>query len=306
MSASRRTIVVVAAAVLAALTPGTAIAAPGGVLQGWGERDDPSPVDEPRVVDGDVPDTPPDEPVVVTDPSVPAGEPLITGSGATSGTPSAAQVEQYLTFVTGNLETVWDAWFLANGLPDPDTAIELIGPGETFESSCADQTGTRPVIGADFNNLFYCSSDTGVSPDGKQAVGGIVLPVLTLRRMWSGDILGATSSRPGDFAAAAAVAHEFGHSVVDELATDRGIAEPAGKNAELIADCFAGVWTAKADQQGLLEPGDLAEATAAFRVIGDTGISDDPHGTAAERVQALTTGASTGSPDTCVSTYWTS
>jgi predicted metalloprotease len=295
-----------AAAVLAALVPGTATAATGGVLQGWGQRNVPSPVDEPRVVDVDVPETSPDEPVVVTDPTVPTDEPLATGTATPTGTPSTAQVEQYLHFVTRNLETVWDNWFLAKGLPRPDTAVVLIAPGKTFQTSCSDQTGTSPVIAADFNNLFYCSSDTGVGADGQPAVGALVIPEITLQRMWSGDILGATSSRPGDFAAAVAVAHEYGHSVVDELATDRGIAEPVGKNAELIADCFAGVWTAKVDQQGLLEPGDLAEATAAFQQIGDTSTTGDPHGTAAERVQALTTGDSTGNPDTCISTYWTS
>jgi hypothetical protein len=316
MIASRRTVVVVAAAALAAVAPGVAAAAPsspGGAVQGWEHWDDPYPEDFPRP-DGDLP--PQDEPVVVGDPVVvtdPGGgtDPVVVPGSLSTGTsssetPSPAQVEQYLGFVTGNLETGWDAWFRANGLPDPSTAVNVIGPGESFQTSCTDETGARPVITADFNNLFYCSSDTGVGADGAPAVGGIVLPVLTLQRMWTGDILGARSAVPGDFAAAIAVAHEFGHSVVDELAVDRGLAAPVGKNAELIADCFAGVWEARVENQGLLEPGDAAEATAAFRVIGDTGITDDPHGTAAERVQALTTGASTGDPDTCTATYWAS
>ena len=39
---------------------------------------------------------------------------------------------------------------------------------------------------------------------------------------------------------------------------------------ELMADCFAGLWAARADQRfNLLEPGDIDEGMAAAAAVGD-------------------------------------
>jgi len=225
-------------------------------------------------------------------------------AGAAGSPPSADAVEDYLSFVTTDLNTMWVGWFAANGHPRPDVAVRIIGPGDTFRTSCSDDTGERPVVTADFGNLFYCPSDTGVGPDGRPARGGIALPVLSLQRMWTGDILGTPSRVAGDFAAAVSVAHEFGHSVMDELQTDLGTAPPTGKNNELIADCLAGVWTEHADEEGILETGDFEEGAAALAAVGDAGMTDDPHGTPAERVRALTTGFNAGNPQACFDAYW--
>jgi hypothetical protein len=296
MIAFRRTVVMAAAAVLAAVTPGVtaAAASPTGVVQAVAHHAD-GPRDDSPPAGGDAAG----EPAATSAPVEPLRAP-----GGDSAAPSTAQVEQYLQFVTGNLDSVWAAWFTASGFPRPETGVHIVGPGESYTTSCADPSGTHPVVTADYNNLFYCSTDTGRAPDGRSAVGSLALPVVTLQRMWSGDILGTQSSVPGDFAAAVAVAHEYGHSVVDKLTTDERRAAPVGKNAELIADCLAGVWTAKVQDQGLLEAGDINEAVAMLQVIGDTGMTDDPHGTSAERVQALRSGLSTGAPTTCTNTYW--
>ena len=79
---------------------------------------------------------------------------------------------------------------------------------------------------------------------------------------------------------------------------------------ELQADCFAGVWAARADsQQRVLEPGDVAEGLAAAAAIGDDTLQRNAgrrvtpdsftHGTAAERQQWLRIGLQTGDPSSC-------
>ena len=218
--------------------------------------------------------------------------------------PTAEEVEDYLAFVVQDVDAMWVEWFEDNGFDEPDVAVRIIGPGESFQTACSDDTGERPVVTADFDNLFYCSADTGEGPDGTLIEGGIALPVLTLQRMWTGDILGITSSVAGDFAAAVAVAHEFGHSVMDELQAATDSAPPTGKNSELIADCLAGVWTENADDEGILEAGDFEEGAAALTAVGDTEMTSAPHGTSEERVAALTTGFSAGDPEACFDAYW--
>jgi predicted metalloprotease len=130
--------------------------------------------------------------------------------------------------------------------------------------------------------------------------------------MWEGDIFDRPSARIGDFAAAVVVAHEFGHHVVDEISQGVRVPPPQGKDSELIADCFAGAWAASVYHQGLLEEGDVEEAVAALEVIGDVGVSEYPHGTGPERVDAFVAGyagiegqTGPGDPVSCFRLYWT-
>lgn len=226
-------------------------------------------------------------------------------------------VEEYVSFIVNEADKTWTAWFAANGYNEPFVGIKAIKPGETFVSNCTLPGGGQAVVGSDFPNAFYCPLDNIVDANGVTYEGTLILPLLTFQKMWTGDIFGK-SATAGDFGAAIIVAHEFGHHVQDEImvqfnANNPGtqVTPPNGKNKELIADCFAGVWAASAYYQGILEAGDFEEALSALGAIGDEGTSTDPHGTPSERQQALVSGYSgieglsgPGDPNGCIKTYW--
>ncbi|MDP9364960.1 MAG: neutral zinc metallopeptidase [Chloroflexota bacterium] len=103
----------------------------------------------------------------------------------------------------------------------------------------------------------------------------------------------------GDFAAAFVVAHEWGHHVQHLRGFERSEApdefgELYSIELELMADCYAGVWTRDADTRGILDPGDVEEAILLALQLGDLpGTSPhDPtaHGTNPQRVKAFLDG----------------
>ena len=94
------------------------------------------------------------------------------------------------------------------------------------------------------------------------------------------DELKSKFGAPGDFAEAYVIAHEVGHHVQNLLgilpkvdsARRNGSEEQANElsvRLELQADCLAGVWGHEADQEGILDPGDIDEALNAAAAIGD-------------------------------------
>lgn len=78
---------------------------------------------------------------------------------------------------------------------------------------------------------------------------------------------------------------------------------------ELQADCFAGIWAAKANEKGLVEAGDPQEAIRAAAAVGDDSIQKRTqgyvvpdsftHGSSEERVRWFTTGFRTGDVARC-------
>ncbi len=127
---------------------------------------------------------------------------------------------------------------------------------------------------------------------------------------------------PGQFAQAYVVAHEVGHHVQNQLGIMqkvdalRGRGGEAQANAlsvrvELQADCFAGVWAKRSQQeQGWrLEAGDVETALNAAAQIGDDTLQRKSrgtvvpetftHGTSAQRVNWFKRGLETGSVDRC-------
>jgi predicted metalloprotease len=80
---------------------------------------------------------------------------------------------------------------------------------------------------------------------------------------------------------------------------------------ELQADCYAGVWAARArDAKGsLLEPGDVEEGMRAAEAIGDDTLQRQTqgvvvpesftHGSSAQRMEALQRGLKSGNPAQC-------
>jgi predicted metalloprotease len=128
-------------------------------------------------------------------------------------------------------------------------------------------------------NAFYCSAGDFIAWDET----GLMIPYYV------------TS---GDFAAAFVLAHEFGHAMQFRLPQQ----EQLGVLRELQADCFAGAWAREVQEQGLLEAGDLDEATLAVfsaRDVPGTPFTDPrAHGTGFERTRAFADGYE-GGPGTC-------
>jgi len=96
----------------------------------------------------------------------------------------------------------------------------------------------------------------------------------------------------GDMAFIVILAHEYGHSVQRQLGMMNGncIVE------ELQADRMAGAFAAAALQQGKLDAGDLDEATYTFFTGRDdtNGVSQCPHGSGTQRVDAFHAGLKGG------------
>jgi predicted metalloprotease len=132
------------------------------------------------------------------------------------------------------------------------------------------------------------------------------------------DELARRYGAPGDFAQAYVIAHEVGHHVQTVTGIEERVrraqasASEAESNAiqvrmELQADCYAGVWAARA--QSNMEPGDLEEGMTAAAAIGDDTLQrasqgtvvpeSFTHGSAAQRQEALMRGYRGGTPQAC-------
>lgn len=127
----------------------------------------------------------------------------------------------------------------------------------------------------------------------------------------------------GDAAQAYVVAHEVGHhiqtitGISDKVRQAQQRSSQADGNAlqvrmELQADCYAGVWAARAktrDGQSVMEPGDMEEAMRAANAIGDDTLMRSAgqrpvpesftHGTSEQRTTWLRRGLQTGDPRQC-------
>jgi predicted metalloprotease len=124
-------------------------------------------------------------------------------------------------------------------------------------------------------NAFYCPAGDFIAWDES----GLVIPFYV---------------RSGDFAAAFVLAHEFGHAMQARLPRR----ERLTILSELQADCFAGAWSRHVQEQGMLEAGDLDEATLAVfsaRDLPGTPFTDPrAHGSGFERTRAFTDGYKDG------------
>lgn len=237
-------------------------------------------------------------------------------SGNSVGQPDLNMTTRYVEAVIVNADKVWSAWMKGLGYPEPYVQYYIIQPGSDLNAPKCPALDPRTKqetthYDSKFPNAFYCGAQSNGVDNGI-----IILPIESIARMWTGDILGTPVSDPakvGDFAAASVVAHEFGHHVADELAEDiPGTQPPQGKNAELLADCFSGVWTTALYKDGNLEEGDIDEALNALHAVGDKSPNGRfPHGTAEERENAfrigiygLQTDPRGGVPANCIKVYW--
>jgi predicted metalloprotease len=136
------------------------------------------------------------------------------------------------------------------------------------------------------------------------------------------DVMTRQLGAPGQFAHAYVIGHEVGHHVQNLLGilgrvnAQRERASEAQANAlsvrlELQADCFAGVWATRSQQQHgwRLESGDIESALNAASRIGDDTLQRRArgtivpetftHGTSAQRTAWFKRGVDSGQTEAC-------
>ena len=210
------------------------------------------------------------------------------GGGGKSTLP--AEQQRFLKQVLGSTEQVWGQVFTQAGATYRPT--NLVAYTNYNQSGCgAAQAAMGP---------FYCPSDQKIYVD----------PAFF-------EELSRRFGAPGDFAQAYVIAHEVGHHIQNlEGTLDRAqsaqarLGQSEGNQVqvgvELQADCYAGVWAARS---GALEQGDIEEGMRAAEAIGDDTLQKQAqgrvvpesftHGSAAQRMEALRRGLSSGNPSSC-------
>ncbi len=212
-----------------------------------------------------------------------------------ASSPEEDAQRKFVAQVLRSTETVWEAAFAEQGRRYEEPKLRLFR--DSYPTACGQGDAAA--------GPFYCGEDRIVYLD----LG--FFDYMTER-------LGA----PGQFAHAYVVGHEVGHHVQNLLGilprvnALRSRASEAESNAlsvrlELQADCFAGVWAARSQQQHgwRLEPGDLESALNAAAQIGDDTLQRKArgtvvpesftHGTSAERVHWLRQGVDSGRIEGC-------
>lgn len=200
---------------------------------------------------------------------------------------------QWFNFLLVDAQDFWVDQFSINGVRYEEATLTL------FDTPIRTGCGTaQAAIGP-----HYCPLDKGIY----------------LETGFFEDILARRFGATGDFAQAYVAAHEFGHHVQGELGISSWVrqqqqANPSQKNEmsvklELQADCLAGVWALSAQQRGLLDRGDIAEALGAAEAVGDDRIQQsqgqevNPHtwtlGSAADRQFWFEQGFNTGDTEMC-------
>jgi len=131
------------------------------------------------------------------------------------------------------------------------------------------------------------------------------------------DLMTQQLGAPGQFAHAYVIAHEVGHHVqnllgiLDTRQGNRRGASGQSVRTELQADCFAGVWANRSQQERgwRLEPGDIETGLNAASQIGDDTLQrrssgtvvpeSFTHGTSAQRVSWFKRGFESGRIESC-------
>ena len=207
-----------------------------------------------------------------------------------------SEAGQFTIAITTSTEEVWSEIFQESGGTYQRPSVEVFR-GSTPTSCGYGQAAMGP---------FYCPADQNVYLD-----------------LAFFDELGRRFGAPGDFAAAYVIAHEVGHHVQNLTGATKQ-ADALGSRGstsgsvrlELQADCYAGVWAARANarnqaQNGrpLLEPGDVEEGLTAANAIGDDTLQRQSqgrvapdsftHGSSAQRVRWFRVGLESGDSASC-------
>ncbi len=215
--------------------------------------------------------------------------------GPAPAPPANDQQARFVSQVLKSTETVWTDVFKQAGRTYQPPRLVLFS--DRWPTACGQgQAAMGP---------FYCPNDQKVYID---------------LRFYN--VLERKLGAPGQFAQAYVVAHEVGHHVQQQLgvmdkvdaARSRGgeaQSNPLSVRVELQADCLAGVWAKRSQQeQGWrLEPGDIETALNAAAQIGDDTLQRKSqgtvvpesftHGSSQQRVTWFKRGLETGSVDQC-------
>ena len=191
--------------------------------------------------------------------------------------------------IIGSAEDVWSPLMQAQGVrftPATFTAYD-------------DATPTGCGTGQSSAGPFYCPGDEHIYLD-----------------LGFFNELSERFGAPGDFARAYVIAHEYGHHIQNLLgAMDRNGGASRGADSssvrtELQADCYAGVWAFRANQQfSILQNGDVEGALKAASSVGDDTLQKETrgtivpdsftHGSSAQRVRWFQRGLDGGRVDAC-------
>lgn len=117
----------------------------------------------------------------------------------------------------------------------------------------------------------------------------------------------------GEVAQAYVIAHEVGHHVQNQLGALNSRTQGSRDGSiqlELQADCYAGVWAYSQARNQVFEDGEIEQALSAAAAVGDDNIQQTiegrvtpenwTHGSSQQRVDAFTTGYTSGDPGQCV------
>jgi hypothetical protein len=230
---------------------------------------------------------------------------LMSGDNSSSVQPLSDQPAQvppandpqvrFVSQVLRSTETVWATAFKERGAVYVDPKLKLFR--DSYPTACGEGDAAA--------GPFYCSNDRTVYLD-----------------LGFFDVMTEKLGAPGQFAHAYVIGHEVGHHVQNLLGTlsrvdaQRDSSGQARSNElsvrlELQADCYAGVWAKRSqDEQGWrLEPGDIQTALNAAAQIGDDTLQrrgrgtvvpeSFAHGTSAQRVAWFKRGIDSGQIDAC-------
>lgn len=220
-----------------------------------------------------------------------------TQSSQMGAAPAGGQQDdksKFVAAVLGSTEDIWTAIFREAG-SQYQTPTLVMFSGAT-QSGCG---FANAAVGP-----FYCPADRKVYLDTAFF-----------------DELSQRFGAPGDFAAAYVIAHEIGHHVqnltgiMDKVNQRRQAGSEEQSNAlsvrlELQADCFAGVWAKRGDQQSrFIEANDIEEAMQAAAAVGDDRLQKQAqgyvvpekftHGTAEQRARWFRRGYDSGNYQMC-------
>jgi hypothetical protein len=201
----------------------------------------------------------------------------------------------YVARVLGSTERTWGEIFRASG-KQYRTPTLVMYSGGTQTACGTGQTAMGP---------FYCPEDEKVYID-------LDFFNELVRRFHA----------PGNAAQGYVIAHEVGHHVqkllgtsakvtaAEQRAHSRAEANTYSVRLELQADCYAGVWIARANEaKHILEQGDLEGILAAASAIGDDKLQQQSrgrvvpdsftHGSSQQRMSWFRRGIDSGQPGQC-------
>ncbi|MFT3806314.1 neutral zinc metallopeptidase [Arenimonas sp.] len=209
--------------------------------------------------------------------------------------PANDETSQFIRTILGSTEDVWGGIFQQSNSQYPAPTLVLFS-GEV-SSACGRATSAA--------GPFYCPGDRQVYIDTAFF-----------------DEMRTRLGGGGDFAEAYVIAHEVGHHIqtLTGVSSKVNALRQQGENVEgdngilvrqeLQADCYAGVWANRAQQQyAWLEAGDIDEALRTATAIGDdrlqkqargTVVPDSfTHGTSEQRVRWFRNGFDSGDAGRC-------